>query len=69
MSEQQQPTPEQQADAVRAQVLACAPANLDLWRLSLEQLDGYIAAAMQRGWPEFLARQLVAAEFIARMRA
>jgi len=65
----QQPTPEQQADAVRAQVLACAPANLDLWKLTLEQLDGYVAAAVQHGWPEFLARQMVAAEFVARLRS
>lgn len=68
MSEQK-PTPEQQAEAVRAIVLANAPANLDLWRLNLEQLDGYLAEARRHGWPEFLARQMVAAEFLARMRA
>jgi len=63
------PTPEQQADAVRAYVLAQAPIAQDMWRLTLEQLDGFVAEAVRRGWPDFLARQMVASQFLANLRA
>jgi hypothetical protein len=35
--------------------------------LTLEQLDGYVAEAVRRGWPEPLARQMVAAQFLAQL--
>lgn len=61
-------TPEQQAEAVRAMVLAQGPLALDMWRLTLEQLDGYVAEAVRHGWPECYARQLVAAQFLANLQ-
>lgn len=67
MSDQQM-TPEEQGDAVRAFVLANAPVALDMWRLTLEQLDGYVAEAVRRGWPDILARQMVTAQYIAKLQ-
>ena len=63
-----EPTPEQQADAVRAQILTLGPLALDMWQLTLEQLDGYLSAAMAHGWPEPLARRLVLEQFASNLR-
>lgn len=65
----EQPTPEQQAEAVRALVLAQGPLALDMWRLTLEQLDGFVAEAVRHGWHESYARQMVVAQYLTNLAA
>lgn len=50
-------------------VAAFGPVALDGWRLTLEILAGQVAVAVEHGWPEDLARRLVAASFEANCHA
>ncbi len=65
MSEPTPPTPQEQADQVRKLVLDAGPIALDMWRLTLEQLDGFVAEAVRHGWPECYARQMVMTQWLS----
>lgn len=48
-----------------AAILAAGPAAIETWQCVLEVLDGLVAKTIEHGWPEPIARQMVATQFLA----
>ncbi len=59
---------EAQAQSQAGMAIA-GPAVLDGWRMILEMLEGMVAMAQQFGYPEQLAREMVARQFIGNLAA
>lgn len=51
-----------------AAMLKVGPAAIETWSCCLEILEGLVRATIRAGWPEHLAREMVAAEYVARAR-
>lgn len=55
------------AQGVRA-LQAAGPVMLDSWRMVIESLNGLVKVAVDLGWPEQMARQLVISQYEANLR-
>lgn len=51
-------------DKQQADILGQAQTAQESWGLILDMLDGMLAETMRRGWPEEMARAIVARAFI-----
>lgn len=63
-SQPSQPALDAVAQASVDTLLTDGPQALEVWRVVLEVLGGMVAAAVAAGWPEDLARRMVAAQYV-----
>lgn len=51
-----------------AAILAEGVEAIEYWSCVLEVMDGLVAKTMEHGWPQPLARQMVAAQYLMNLR-